>query len=248
MDWKRPWRQTRTVDGYRADMVRVPSAAGPKALTADDRPWGDWAGAAPCGPGRLRVVLADVEDKGHAVRPYHEALARHLAGPAAPTPWLAALDADWPAGRFASVGVVEVDTERHEFQVALAGHPDPVLRPPGEPARVLAGCRLGLVGLNLGVAEAEPVPRPFPAGACLVLVSDGVLDAGVVTRGEAFGLDRLLAAVGPAGSPAQVASHVLNAVRQHVGGMEPEDDVTVVVIARTGAAAAVEATEVRQVA
>lgn len=241
VSWK---RQTKTVDGYHVEMIRVPSSDGPKRLAADDCPSGDWAGAALCDPGRLRVVLADVEDKGHAVRRYHETLERHLAVLASPTQWLTNLDADWPPGeRFASVGVVEVDTERHEFRSTLAGHPDPILWVPGDAARVLPECRLGLVGLNLGVADAEPIARPFPAGACLVLVSDGVLDAGVGTRRETFGMNRLLAAINSASSASKVASRILKAVTEHVGGAAPEDDVTVVAITRTAAAVSLAARE-----
>jgi serine phosphatase RsbU (regulator of sigma subunit) len=155
------------------------------------------------------------------------------------------LDAHWPLGRFASVGIVEVDRRLHELKVVLAAHPHPVLRLPGGASHVLLEVRLGLVGLNLGVAEEEPAPRPFPLEACLVLVSDGVLDAGVASRGEAFGVDRLLAAADAAAAPAQVASSILQAVGQHVSGAEPEDDVTIVVIARTAADAAQEARAVR---
>ena len=95
---------------------------------------------------------------------YHEVLARSLSEPAALTQWLAELDASWPAGRFASVGVVEVDIGRHEFQVALAGHPDPVLRLPGDAARVLPECRLGLVGVNLGLAQRSRRHARFQRG------------------------------------------------------------------------------------
>jgi serine phosphatase RsbU (regulator of sigma subunit) len=194
------------------------------------------------------VVLADVEDKGQAVRRYHETLARHLSSPVALTQWVEELDADWPTGRFASVGVAEVDAQRHQFRILLAGHPHPLLRLPDGGTRVLPGCRLGLVGVNLGTAETEPVARPFPMGACLVLVSDGVLDAGVLTRRGAFGVDRLLEAVDSARFPSQVASRILKAVNQHLCGAHPEDDMTIVVIARMVAAAALEASEVRLVA
>jgi serine phosphatase RsbU (regulator of sigma subunit) len=236
VDLSQPWCQTKTLDGYRTEVARVPGSTGPKGLTADDCLSGDWAGVV-CSAGRLRVVLADVEGKGHGVRSFHETLTRHLPAPAALTRWLTELNADWPAGRFASVGVVEVDIRCHQFRVTLAGHPDPVLRLPGAAARAVPECRLGLVGLNLGEPETEPGGRPFPRGACLVLVSDGVLDAGVWARGEAFGMRRLLAAVDGARSPAQVASRVLEAVHQHLGGGKPEDDMTVLTIARTRAAA-----------
>jgi hypothetical protein len=240
VNWKRPLRQTKAVPGYQLEIIQVPSAAGPKRLAADDCPSGDWAGALVCNAGRLRVVLADVEDKGHAARPYHDTLARHLPVRETFNSWLTALDARWPMGRFASVGFMEIDTLRHEFRVQLAGHPDPILRMPRGAARVRPECRLGLVGLNLGVAETEPVARPFPLGACLIMVSDGVLDAGVVVRQDAFGMDRLLSVVNSTSTASQMASRILKSVSEHVDGVEPEDDVTIVVVSRSDLSASVE--------
>ena len=79
-----------------------------------------------------------------------------------------------------------------------------------------------------------------------MLVSDGVLDAGVVTRGEAFGVDRLLAAVNSARSASSPASLILTAVSRHLAGAAPEDDVTVMVISRSIALGAMAAREWRR--
>jgi hypothetical protein len=127
---------------------------------------------------------------------------------------------------------VEVDTDRHEFQLTPPGPPDPVLRLPGSASRVLPGCRLGLVRDDV---DNEPIVRPFPAGVWLVLVNEGLL-AATRPGGEAFGPHRLLAAVDAARSAPAVADRILEALSRHLDGLNPVDEMTVVVIARTAAA------------
>jgi hypothetical protein len=157
----------------------------------------------------------------------------------------------WAGGRLSVVlggrsGVgVEVDTDRHEFRVTRPGRPDPVLRLPGSAVRLLPGCLLGLVRDD---GDDAPVVRPFPAGAWLVLVNKGLLAAGQVGRGEAFGVGRLLASVDSARSAPAVAGRILEAVSRHLSGLAPEDEVTVVVIARTAAAVVQVASELPQAA
>jgi serine phosphatase RsbU (regulator of sigma subunit) len=96
---------------------------------------------------------------------------------------------------------------------------------------------LGLVGIN-GAFQTEAPPNfdlcrwTFPAGACCVLVSDGVLEAGVEFD-DPFGTDRLLRAVNQAKNGAETAWQIGQSVFRHTGGRGSHDDATVVVVSRT---------------
>jgi phosphoserine phosphatase RsbU/P len=147
--------------------------------------------------------------------------------------------------RFATMVVAALPTERGAADadvvatVALAGHPPPVLLPrAGRPAVV--GTPGLLVGAFPGV-DVVDTPVRLPPGSQLVLYTDGVTEARR-PGGQMLGEEGLLAAL--AGVPPQdrsaadaaerTAEAVVAAVDRHVGGFAV-DDLTLLVVARTGA-------------
>jgi uncharacterized protein YigA (DUF484 family) len=117
-----------------------------------------------------------------------------------------------------------------QFAVCSAGHPPPIVMPPGGAPRPL---------------EIEPDPPlgtpdrpqrscavvPFPPGSLLLLYTDGLIER----RGELIdtGLGRLCAAIPPSGEPNAVCRQVMLRL---VGGMVPTDDIAIVAIRRSLAA------------
>jgi sigma-B regulation protein RsbU (phosphoserine phosphatase) len=66
----------------------------------------------------------------------------------------------------------------------------------------------------------------------LLMISDGVIESQN-PNGEFFGfegLEALLEKLPPKVNAEQIADEILNAVRTHLGGLEPQDDITVVVM------------------
>jgi serine phosphatase RsbU (regulator of sigma subunit) len=131
---------------------------------------------------------------------------------------------------FTSLALIRLDPATGEAELANAGHPYPLL---AEFGRVT---EIELPGLPLGRGPAFPYEgRPFrlPAGAALVLCSDGLFEA-LDRNGNAFGFERareVLRAMGH--RPAvEVVDALLNDLRRHLGPEQAPDDVTVVVVKR----------------
>jgi len=75
--------------------------------------------------------------------------------------------------------------------------------------------------------------RSLERGDALLMYTDGMFEAHD-NQGQEFGLDRLREAfLALRERPAdEIARKLIDAVREHAGGREPEDDQTVVVIKR----------------
>ncbi|HVR09076.1 MAG TPA: PP2C family protein-serine/threonine phosphatase, partial [Thermoanaerobaculia bacterium] len=97
---------------------------------------------------------------------------------------------------------------------------------------------LGHGGLPLGVRDElapEPQTTTLAPGDLLVLYTDGLAEA-VNAQAEAFGYERIAALTLPGGTPQQVHDRILAAFDAHVGDEPLRDDLTLLVIAREGAA------------
>jgi hypothetical protein len=221
---------------YSALVGQIPTQVDPPSLGAsDNHASGDWVGVAPAGGELVRLIQADLEGKGHGARPYHEFLGSQLQRfPAIPpADWILNVDRHWPGERLATLAVVDLDLVRHRIRIALAGHPAPLIR--GRSGAVKA-CReygrFGVLGIGLNRDATEVPWLPFTPGSLLVLATDGVFDAGV-GRGELFGSDRLMSAIETADEPCEVMEVVCRQVFQHLDGHPLEDDLTLLVIARS---------------
>ncbi len=116
-----------------------------------------------------------------------------------------------------------------------AGHPFPLLRRPGGRLE-----ELGRGGLPLGVRDdlaPEPQAVTLGPGDLLVLYTDGLAEA-VNSQAEAFGYERIADLTRPGGTPQEVHDRILGAFDAHVGEEPLLDDLTLLVIARDGDAAA----------
>ena len=188
--------------------------------------------------GRLAVVLGDVT--GHGIEATADmamakfvfrSLARVHVDPGA---FLASANevvaSDIAPGKFITMVELVLDADAGTVTCASAGHPAPRLVLPDGSVEVIAAR-----GLALGIDAAqtyEPVSLAYPAGASVVLYTDGVVEAR--RDGEQFGSERLDALLSERhGLPAQeLAAAALAACRDWTDG-ELTDDVALVVIKRS---------------
>jgi len=188
--------------------------------------------------GRLAVVLGDVT--GHGIEATADmamakfvfrSLARVHVDPGA---FLASANevvaSDIAPGKFITMVELVLDADAGTVTCASAGHPAPRLVLPDGSVEVIAAR-----GLALGIDAAQtyaPVSLAYPAGASVVLYTDGVVEAR--RDGEQFGSERLDALLSERhGLPAQeLAAAALAACRDWTDG-ELTDDVALVVIKRS---------------
>jgi sigma-B regulation protein RsbU (phosphoserine phosphatase) len=118
------------------------------------------------------------------------------------------------------------------LRVANAGGIAPLLRRAVGRVEWLeaAGLPLGIELQGTALRESETHLEP---GDALVLITDGLVEAKN-EAGEMFGFDRLEQAVASAsaGSATVCQEHILKAMRVFTGSVEPEDDVTIVVVVK----------------
>lgn len=114
-----------------------------------------------------------------------------------------------------------------------AGHERPVYYRAAARSMELLSPPGRFVGLLPGLILEEASLSMMP-GDCLVCYSDGVTDAEN-SRGELFGMDRLLAIIGGKGSlPAQtIADDIMESVDKFRGDQTLPDDVTILVVKAT---------------
>ncbi len=113
----------------------------------------------------------------------------------------------------------------HSIQLALAGHPPPVIAPADSPA-ALVKVEPGLpLGVDLDTPRAS-VSVPFTAGAVLVAYTDGLIERRGKSLDEGFAL--LCEAVRPE-HPQQVCFRIMETL---VGRNPPQDDIAVLTLRR----------------
>jgi sigma-B regulation protein RsbU (phosphoserine phosphatase) len=222
------WKSAREVGGDFYDLFPLPAPelSDPRAPTDGPR-WG--------------VVIADVADKGVPAALYM-ALCRTLMRAVAisridPAETLARVNAllfsDSQAELFVTLVYAVWEPGTGRLTYSNAGHNPPLYMPAqGEPRW------LSEHGVALGVVEDATYTTQelqVQPGDTLTLYTDGVIDA-TSPAGEDFGLPRFLRTVtdsAPNGAEA-VSRAVDGALEDHVGAREPFDDVTLLVMCRTG--------------
>lgn len=187
---------------------------------------------------RLAVVLGDVT--GHGVDATADmAMAKFVFRSLArehpePADFLAAANevicSEIGAGKFISMSYVVVDGLSGSVVGASAGHPSPRIVLPDGSTRTLEAHGI-VLGIDSGQEYAESHEQ-LPAGASLVLYTDGVIEAR--RDGELYGDDRLDALLAEQRElPARaLAAAVAEDAREFAGG-DLSDDLAVVVIRKT---------------
>jgi sigma-B regulation protein RsbU (phosphoserine phosphatase) len=142
---------------------------------------------------------------------------------------------DLPQGRFVTFVGLLLDADRHTVQILSAGHA-PVFRyiaAQGELVQTDAD-ELPL-GLTVESSHASPPELLLEPGDFILLVTDGLFE-WMNASGQQFGISRLRqAALELAGETAEELIRALYArVQAFVGDTPQQDDVTVVVLRRTG--------------
>jgi serine phosphatase RsbU (regulator of sigma subunit) len=187
--------------------------------------------------GRLAVVLGDVT--GHGVDATADmAMAKFVFRSLArehpePADFLAAANAvvlgEVAQNKFVTMLYVTIDPRTGEVGCGCAGHPWPRIVEADGKVRTLQASGM-VLGVDAGQSYEE-VRETLPAGASLVLYTDGVVEARRGT--ELYGdhrLDESLAARS-ASAPEELANAVVADCRAFTGG-ELTDDCAVVVIRR----------------
>jgi len=219
-------------------------------LAADFRPTaaigGDFYHFLGEGETRLTVVIADVA--GHGL-PAGIVMASALAslsalsrGGTATATLLSHLDEEvrrtTERRAFVTLAHVRFDLAARTAEFTNAGHVYPCrVAPDGSvswvenPAKPLGAGR---------PVDRKTVTVPLVDGETWVFLSDGVVEAMSPDGSEAFGFDRLEAALAPCAGrgPREVLAAILGAWRAHTGGDDPDDDRTVVVVRVLGPAGA----------
>ncbi|WP_019135865.1 SpoIIE family protein phosphatase [Cellulomonas massiliensis] len=209
------------VAGWSIDARYEPAAAGEVG--------GDWYDALELPDGRLALVVGDVAGHGlpaaATMGQLRTSLRAHLLrgdSPAEALGWLDRLSRRTLPDDLTTVAVAVVEPATGAVELALAGHPRPLLLGTDGRASVLDADIDPPVGVGTGL---PPTTRAsVPPGGGLVLFSDGLVDSRD-TRLRA-GLERLAAAFGPDAT----VDDVLAACRDE-GSV---DDVTLVVLRRVG--------------
>jgi serine phosphatase RsbU (regulator of sigma subunit)/anti-sigma regulatory factor (Ser/Thr protein kinase) len=144
---------------------------------------GDWYDAFPLRRGRIALATGDVVGHGvdaaavmaqlrTALRAY--ALEGHPPGTVVER--VNALLWELGPPTMTTLAFVVIDVERESLDLVLAGHPPPLLVPPGGPPAYLplqGGVPLGARRLARYTSESHP----FPDGALIVLYTDGLVEA-----------------------------------------------------------------------
>jgi serine phosphatase RsbU (regulator of sigma subunit) len=200
---------------------------------------GDFYDFIPLPEGKFGIVIADVADKGMAAALYMALSRTHIRTfandyPDKPcrvmTEANARLIADVGSGNFVTAFFGLLDPTSGDFTYCNAGHNPPYLF---DGSGVL---QLHRTGMALGVSEEaawEQRTIQLPAGALVLLYTDGVIDA-LDRASEPFGEQRLvnLARTNLGVGARPVCDTLLAAVQSHAAGAPQFDDMTMVVVKR----------------
>lgn len=188
---------------------------------------------------QLALVIGDVVGKGvpaallmASARSLIRTIARQKKAPAIVLQEVnEVLNQDMPAGMFVTCLYGVLDLETGKFRFANSGHNLPYRRGAGGAQALYArGMPLGLMpGQHYDETEAY-----LASGEALLLYSDGIIETHNAARAM-YGSQRLARVTSDYAGPAVgLAKAVLEDVRRYAGAAhEQEDDITVMVVART---------------
>ncbi len=194
--------------------------------------------------GRLAFAIADVSGKGISAAFYmaelkgiFQVLARESLRPVELLTRInEALSAHLESRLFVSMLVGWMDMRTFRVHLARAGHPPALLRrSSGETCFLRTrGPGLGLVRDGRFSSLVEECELQLDPGDLFLLYTDGLIELRN-ERGEEFGYERLFEIVHQHGSSARELEHaLLEAVATHRGANPWHDDLTLVILQRTG--------------
>lgn len=193
---------------------------------------GDFYDVVPLADGRVAAVIGDICGKGvaaarHTARLRYE-LRSVLEEQTDPGEALAAFNDrvvdEFPEDEYVTLLLVFLDPATGWSDWASAGHPPP---------SIVAGPEPGEGGPPAGLFPAErykTMRARLPAGAAMVLHTDGMVDARS-PGGVEFGPERLAASIRADAAADAVAGDLLDAVTRHAGG-QLDDDAALLVLRR----------------
>jgi anti-sigma regulatory factor (Ser/Thr protein kinase) len=190
---------------------------------------GDWYDVMPLPDGRVAVSLGDVMGKGvqAAVVMSEVRTATRAYALLDPSPSVVLERLDRLVGAASAGEQVVTMVYGPELQLAIAGHPPPLLVPPEDPPVLLDVPS----GPALGIA-AGPWPSsivPMEKGGCLLLYSDGLVESR--ERDLFAGIDRLRETVADLDGRRRNARELCARVAEALVPDESSDDVTLLAIA-----------------
>ena len=192
--------------------------------------------------GRMGIVIADVVDKGMGaalLMALTRTLIRTYAAdyPDHPEHLLRVTNqriiSDIRSGLFVTLFYGIIDPTTGTLTYCNAGHPPPFILTSAESEVVET---LRSTGMPLGISDEsdwKPATVQIPAGAALLLYTDGILDAQNQRR-EFFGVDQMLEVVqSNSGSSAQAVQDALISSVFAFAGAEPQlDDIALMILVR----------------
>ena len=148
----------------------------------------------------------------------------------APAQVLARLEHEYPIerfDRFFTMSYLLFDLYRQTLKVSSAGHPPPILVRGGALRNLVSGGPL----IGLGGAEFMEEEVALEDSDRVLIYTDGVVELENAA-GEPFGMERLHEALlQGAWAPLETAMDELRArLRSHAGALEPQDDVTLLML------------------
>ena len=182
--------------------------------------------------GRVAVALGDVSGKGVAAALLMAKLSSevrfHLASQKDPAVAVTRINATFTQSvwqdRFITFVVAVLDPENEQMTLVNAGHMAPLLRDSSGNVELIGEEE---TGLPLGVVddyEYESYTRSINRGDFVTLFTDGISEA-MNAAGELYGLEQLGRKIGAKTvSVADLGQHILDDVREFVGGHPQSDD------------------------
>jgi serine phosphatase RsbU (regulator of sigma subunit) len=207
---------------------------------------GDYYDFIPRHDGTMLVALGDVSGKGTAAALLMSSLHAAIHGQvSAQTPLERTVTSineylveNTPNNRFVTLFIAELEPDTGYLKYINAGHNPPLIGRADGTIEQLAsgGLPLGLMGF----AEYEVGHVNLDPGDVLVVYSDGVTEANNLNEDE-FGMDRLQEVVQKhvAQSASRIRDRVESALSDFTGTAAPNDDITLVIVKKNEAAAAV---------
>jgi anti-sigma regulatory factor (Ser/Thr protein kinase) len=191
---------------------------------------GDWYDAFWIGGGRIAIAAGDVVGHGVAaaaamaqLRTALRAYAIDGHAPSAVVERVNALIFDLGPPTMTTLAYVVLDPEQQELEAVVAGHPPPLVLPPGgEPAFLPLQGNVPLGTTPMVRYRSET--HPFAAGSVLVLYTDGLVETRTAPIDD--GLERLRALCR---APAADVEGLCARIVAELVPSEPRDDVVVAV-------------------